>query len=207
MSFAVNICSPFFAVFMLRDMQFDYISYTIINLVMTIAQLVAFRRWGQYADSNGCIRVISLTSWMVPIIPVFWLFSQAKVYLIFVQILSGFTWAGFNLAVSNFIFDAVSEEKRVRCISYFNMINGLGVFLGAGIGGLIISRLPPIYGYGFFTLILISAVMRLLVRMIFMPMIKEVKNVEGISNLELFFRTTGVKPILGAVQDAISKFW
>ena len=207
MSFAVNLCSPFFAVFMLRDMRFDYISFTIINLAMIFAQLIAFRRWGQYADKNGCIRIISLTSLMVPVIPVFWLFSQDKVYLIFVQLLSGFIWSGFNLAVSNFIFDAVSEEKRVRCISYFNVVNGLGVFLGAGLGGLVISRLPLIYGYSFFTLILISAGARLVVRMIFIPMIREVKNVEGISNLELFFRSTGVKPIMGAVQDAISKFW
>jgi uncharacterized membrane protein YfcA len=86
------------------------------------------------------------------------------------------------------------------------VVNGVGVFIGAAIGGIIISRLPPIYGYGFFTLILISGGLRLLVRMIFMPMIKEVKNVEGISNMELFFRSTGVKPIVSALQDVINKF-
>jgi MFS family permease len=205
MSLAVNLAAPFFAVFMLRDLRFDYLSFTIVNTTMTLAMLISFRRWGAYADKHGCIRVISLTSWLIPVIPVLWLVSQNIWWLILIQILSGFVWAGFNLAVSNFIFDAVSEEKRVRCISYFNLINGLGVFVGAALGGLLINQLPPVYGHGFFALILISGFLRLAVRMVFMPRLKEVKNVERISNLELFFKTTGVKPIVGAVQGVFKQ--
>lgn len=204
MSFAVNIAAPFFAVFMLRDMRLDYISFTIVNTAMTLAMLLSYRRWGAYADRHGCIRVISLTSWLIPLIPVLWLFSRAIWWLVALQILSGFLWAGFNLSVSNFIFDAVSEEKRVRCFSYFNLINGLGVFAGAALGGLLITRVPHVFGYAFFSIILLSGFMRLAVRVIFIPMIREVKSVEPVSNLELFFRTTGIKPIIGAVQHAFN---
>jgi hypothetical protein len=41
------------------------------------------------------------------------------------------------------------------------------------------------------------------VRYVFLPKLHEVKPVESISNKELFFSVTGVKPLIGIVQDAL----
>lgn len=203
MGVAVNMSAPFFSVYMLRELRMDYITFTIVNTATMVSMLFFFQRWGFYTDKHGCIRVISMTSWMIPVIPVLWLVSSNVFYLIFIQIISGFVWAGFNMGVSNFIFDAVSEQKRVRGFAYFNMINGLGVFLGASLGGLLIQYLPTINASKFLTIFLLSGILRLIFRFIFTPMIKEVKKVECISNRELFYRATGLKPILEVVQNAL----
>jgi MFS family permease len=131
-----------------------------------------------------------------------WLVSSNKIYLGVIQAFAGFAWGGFNLAVSNFIFDAVSEEKRVRCVSYYNLINGLGLFAGAALGGLIVSGLPPIFGSSLLTIFLLSGILRLVVRIYFIPKIKEVKQVRSLSNLNLFFSVTGIKPMMDSSQAA-----
>jgi MFS family permease len=201
-SFANNVSSPFFAVYMLRELKFDYITYVVLAVLPTIAMLVSLPAWGKHADKAGCVQVIRLTSLLLPIIPMLWLVSTNKIYLGVIQAFSGFAWGGFNLSVSNFIFDAVSEEKRVRCISYYNLINGLGLFAGAVLGGLIVSVLPPIFGSSLLTIFLLSGLLRLAVRTYFVPKIKEVKQVRSLSNLNLFFSVTGIKPMMDSSQAA-----
>ena len=202
-SFAVNLAGPFFSVYMLRELNFDYLSYVLINTTPTLAMLLSLPAWGRHADRAGCMKVIRLTSLLLPLLPLMWLVSASKPYLIFIQIVSGFAWAGFNLAASNFIFDAVSEVKRVRCIAYFNLINGLGIFFGATIGGLLIEHLPRLMGSGILMIFLVSGLLRLAVRFVFLPGLREVKKVENISTLDLFFSVIGIKPILGVPQDSV----
>ncbi|MCX5778655.1 MAG: MFS transporter [Elusimicrobia bacterium] len=191
-AFAVNLSSPFFSVYMLRDLHFNYLTFVAVMVTPNIALLASLSAWGTYTDKAGCIRVIQFTSLILPIVPVLWLFSSAVWYLVLIQIVAGFAWGGFNLAVSNFIFDAVSEEKRVRCIAYFNLVNGLGIFFGAALGGLLVGRLPPILGNSILSIFLLSGILRLLVRSIFLRKIKEVKAVPSVSNLELFYKVIDI---------------
>jgi len=190
---AVSFASPFFAVYMLRELGFDYLSFVIINISVTLATLLSLQAWGAHTDKSGCISVIRLTSIIIPFLPMLWLISSSKPFLIVVQLISGFAWGGFNLAVSNFIYDAVSEEKRVRCIAYFNLINGLGLFLGASLGGYLVSVIPPINGSRFLSIFLLSGLARMLIRSFMLPNIKEVRKVSTISNADLFFGVIGLK--------------
>jgi MFS family permease len=116
---------------------------------------------------------------------------------------SGFAWGGFNLAVSNFIYDAVCEEKRVRCIAYFNLINGLGVFFGATLGGFIIGYLPSTLGSKILSIFLLSGLLRFGVRFAFLPHLKEVKKIHSMNNLTLFFSVIGLKPFPPLQQDSV----
>ena len=203
MSFAVNLSSPFFSVYMLRELKFDYLSYVIVISSATLATLLSLSAWGRHSDRFGCMKVIRFTSLLIPFVPVLWLVSTSKAYLTAIQLLSGFAWAGFNLAITNFIYDAVSEAKRVRCIAYFNLINGMGVFVGATLGGWLIAKLPPISGSKILTIFVLSGILRILVRSAFLPRLHEVKKVEEMTHLNLFFSVLGVKPLIVFVQDAL----
>ncbi len=195
LSFCVNIAGPFFAVFMLRDLNFSYVTYTIIVTTATIATLLTMNIWGHHADRVGNLKVIRLTSFFIPIIPTLWLFSHDVYYLVLIQIFAGFFWAGFNLSIANFILDAVTPEKRTRCIAYFNVINGTAICLGALLGGTLARMLPPIFGYRLLTLFLISGILRAIVAAIILPRVKEVRHVESVSSVDLFFSVIGIRPI------------
>lgn len=194
MNLCVNIAGPFFAVYMLRDLGFSYISYTIVMISATLISLVMMDRWGRHADIVGNVRILKICALFLPFIPILWLFSHNLVYLVSIQIFSGFFWAGFNISASNFIYDAVTPQKRSRCIAYFNVINGTSIFLGAILGGYLVYRLPPVNNYRLLALFLLSGLLR------FIPaigsfVIKEVRAVKRIKKKELFYSIIGIKSI------------
>jgi MFS family permease len=96
-------------------------------------------------------------------------------YLFLVQFVGGFFWGGFNLLQLNFVMEAVSPEKRIRCLSYLNVMNALALLLGSAAGGALIHRLPPFFGYSFLTLFLISCLVRLLVVFFMSAKVREVR--------------------------------
>jgi len=122
LTFATYMAAPFFAVFMLRDLQLSYVTYMALQVGSSLASLIALPLWGKHADLVGNVRVLRLSSFLAALIPMFWLLSHNPAYLMLVQILAGFSWSGVTLSAGNFIYDAVTPQKRVRCIAYFNVI-------------------------------------------------------------------------------------
>ena len=201
MNFAVFIGAPFLPVYMLRDLKFNYLLYTMITMTATLTMLLAMNHWGSHADHVGNRRVLRLTSFFIPLIPVLWLFSHNVAYLLFVQIFAGFFWAGFNLSASNFIYDAVTPEKRTRCIAYFNVINGLAVVSGSLFGGYLLKVMPPLWGYKILGVLLISGLMRFLSAFL-CSSVREVRPVKNISNARLFYSIIGMRPLLSVSGGA-----
>ncbi len=174
-NFSVNLAAPFFPVFMLRDLKFAYLTYTIVMIPVIVTTLIFINRWGKLSDHIGNIKVLKFTAFIIASLPLFWVFGHHPIYLILVQALGGFAWSGFNLCAVNFIFDSVSSPKRTRCHSYFNVINGLGISLGALSGGYLAAHLPALFGYQLIFLFAVSAVFRFLVMGMFISKIKEVR--------------------------------
>jgi len=187
MNFATNLAGPFFAVYMLRDLKLDYLTYVAIIATATMGNLTFMTFWGRRADRAGNIKVLKVTSVLVPLIPLLWIGSHQLYYLVPVQILSGFAWAGFNLASANFVYDASAPEGRMRYIAVFNAMNGSAICLGALLGGCLAAYLPPLLGYNLLTLFLISGLLRGLVAAMFLRRISEVRQVPETSTAELLF--------------------
>ena len=139
---AVNIASPFFAVYMLKNLGFSYLQFTVIISAELIASFITMGIWGKLIDEKGTKFVLYVCGMLTPLIPIFWLFSRNFYYLAFVEMFSGIAWAGFNLSSSNFIFDAVRPENRVRCIAYYKFFEGIAIFFGALLGGFLINKIP-----------------------------------------------------------------
>lgn len=197
-TFTTNLSAPYFSVHMLRDMHFDYLSFMLITLASTLTSLIAFPIWGRHADVIGNARILKITGWFIPFIPLLWLASHHVVPLFFVESIAGFIWGGFNLCAVNYIYDAVTPGKRLRCLGYFNLINGTAIFAGASIGGWLSSHLPPILGYPLLSLFVVSAVGRFLVHVSLSGKFKEVRHeVKKVSSFTLFYSVAGIRPLIG----------
>jgi MFS family permease len=178
-NFTTNLAAPFFAVYMLRELGFDYITYMAVTGCATLGNFLSLFFWGSYADRLGNHRVLVLTSWLIPLIPLLWVLNHNLYFLIPVQLLSGFAWAGFNLASVNFLYDATSAQERMTCISYFNAANGLALSLGALIGGYLATCLPPWHNSSILTLFLLSGLLRAIVAVL--VNFKEVRRTKEIN--------------------------
>lgn len=193
MNFSVNLAAPFFAVLMLRDLHFSYLRYSIITVMATLTVYATMARWGKLSDKVGNLKILKFTAPIIGIIPLLWIISRNSTFLVIAQVISGFAWAGFNLCSSNFIYDSVTPAKRTRCVSYFNVVNGLALCSGALIGGFLAPRLPLVFGFHLLSLFLISSVLRLIISLSFPWHLKEVRQVEDITMDRLFFSAIGRK--------------
>ncbi len=186
--FATAIASPFFAVYMLKDLGFSYTIWTIIIISSSLSSLLFMPLWGKFADKYGNLKVLRLTGAFVPLVPFVWLLtplimkinpSLVVVYLFITEFISGIIWAGFNLSTVNFIYEAVTRQRVALCIAYFNILNGIGVFIGATLGGVVSSMKFNLFGFNSLLFIfLLSGIARLLVYLFMIPKIKEVREVE-----------------------------
>jgi MFS family permease len=210
---AVNISGPFFAVYMIRDLKLSYTQIAIIDTGNIIIQIMMMRYWGRVCDRYGNRRVLVFTGWLISFVPILWLLSPDFYAIIGYQIFAGLVWSGFNLAVGNFIFDAVSPPKRARCVAYFTLISAIGLFFGSLFGGWISLYLPDhlfIFGWhitlasSLLVLFLISGLLRLLISSIFLTHIKEVRQVEHITTWELIYNFSMIKPVLGPIFDVFT---
>lgn len=188
--FSTYIAAPFFAVYMLEDLGFSYTKWIMIGMVGSLSSLFFMPLIGKFADKYGSIKILKITGVFIPFFPFFWVLTyffnpnsyKLVIFLFTLEFFAGILWAGFNLAYNNFIYDTVTREKTALCIAYFNVLHGLGIFIGSMLGGLILS-----FDFKFFIfspilfVILLSGVMRALSYFIMMPKIKEVREVEEFS--------------------------
>ena len=176
-SFAVFLASPFFPVFILRDLGFSYITYTIVTTTVPLASIVAVSYWGRRADAIGNRRIIRICCLIISVLPAMWLISRNVYFLLVIQTLAGIFWAGFNLCSSNFIYDSVIPEKRTRVISYFNTFTGISVCIGTLLGGFLATHIPPVFGYRLLTLFAVSSFLRIFASTILFRRVKEVRKI------------------------------
>lgn len=187
MNFTTTIAGPFFAPYMLRDLNLSYIVYTILNSAAGLATVGSMTWWGKRIDRAGSIKVLKITSLFVPFVPLGWALNHSLWWLVIMQLFSGFAWAGFQLSSGVFIFDAALPQNRTRYIALYNSLIYLGVSVGALVGGVLAPLLPPFMGSHLLSVFIVSGVARLAVALFFLPRIKEVRKVPQIEASELLF--------------------
>jgi MFS family permease len=173
----VAMVAPFFAVYILNDLHFSYFQYTLLVLAASLTTYGTQQYWGVLADKYGNIKIIRLTSLLISLIPLLWIFSTDLYYLIMVQLLAGLMWAGFNLTTGNFIYDVAVAGKRERCLSYYNFFSGIGLGVGALIGGYFYRYLPPWLGFSFYLSLILSGFIRVGAAVLLNLFVKEVRSV------------------------------
>jgi MFS family permease len=214
MNFAVAISGPYFAMYMLNDLKLSYLEYMCVVATGVLIQFVVMRSWGALSDQFGNRKILRVCGWLVAFNPWMWLISDNLVFLIFIQLYSGFFWSGFNLAAANFVFDAVTPAKRARCIAYQAIVNGVLVFIGSLIGGVMAMNMPDILTRSlswfvpsspFLALFLLSGVLRAITMAFLYPAFREVRAVQRIRGHELLVRVTTLRPLWGATYGFVNQ--
>ena len=185
LGFATMVSSALTTVYLLRYLEFSYPIYMVVILSSAFFSVLVLELWGKFADKYGNYKVIKITAIMIPFIPILWILSPSPLYLIFVaQLIGGVAWAGFHLASGNFIYDNVSKQKRAVAVSYYNILLGIGVFLGAGLGALLIKYLTTTLLESIFIIFILSGILRFAVVVFGLSNIKEIKNKKKIKSTE-----------------------
>ena len=213
MNFATAIAGPYFAMYMLNDLDLSYREYMVLVSAMVLVQFAVMRSWGKLSDQFGNRRILGICGALLSVNPMLWLVSTNFCWIIFIQLYSGLFWAGFNLAAANFLFDAVTAPKRARCLAYQSIINGSLVFIGSAIGGYAANNLPSglnaslalwVNESKFLALFVVSGLLRALIMLSLFPSFSEVRKVQKARGYQILVRVVSLRPLWGATFGLIS---
>jgi MFS family permease len=171
-SFAVNFTSPFFIVYMIKDLHLAYILIGTYTVISAVADLTGMGIWGHSSDRYGNRSIMVITTAVATVLPFFWIFtntSPLSIYLFIplLHLVGGFVWSGYNLCSVNMVFGIAPPERNSAYFAFWSIFNGLAAALGAIAGGFfskysyqLAQFLPVVNDSGFKLIFLISAMLR-----------------------------------------------
>jgi MFS family permease len=170
------IAGPFFSVYMLTELNFTYEIYALILLSNSVIAILVFPIAGKLTDKYGNINVLKFGAIIIPTLPIMWIFlTNPYAIMAGPQFFGGIGWTMFNLAASNFLIEAIPPKKRGYYLAYYNLLIGIGIFLGSLMGSILFSIMDP-FGLSFKAVFLVSGVFRGAVVIFLISKIKEIRE-------------------------------
>jgi MFS family permease len=157
----VQIASPFFLIYLADQVDASASLIGLTSAASTLASIPGQRFFGLLSDSKGPRWVQRVTGFVIPLVPALWGFIGKSWQAFPIQALSGFAWAGYNLASFNLLLEMAPEEDRPTFVALHHVIGGLGMAGGAALGGWVAQT------QGYRTLFLLSAAGRLTAALFF----------------------------------------
>lgn len=160
MQFAVYISGPYFAPFMLKNLELGYLQYMVLILLGYLGRVLALPWAGRIAKQRGPVRLMLWGALGIVPMSSLWLFHGSFWVLCAIQTCSGAAWGCYELAMSLVFIERIPGHHRMRVLSWFNTFNGLAMVAGSVLGGMILSFLGNTTA-AFMTAFLLSGVARL----------------------------------------------
>ncbi len=213
MNFTVAIASPFFTVFMLRDLQFSYLQYMTSLAFAVLLQFTTLGLWGRLGDIFGNRMVMLVTGGIIPVFPVLWLVSTNFWYVLVLQSLGGVCWAGFSLSSSNYLYDVAAPERRAVFSAVHNVLSSLAIFGGALLGGflsLVVPEHVSLFGHemtwtsSLWGVLAVSTLARAVAALTFLPRLREVREVRRTTAAGLMLRVARFNALTVLIFDTLA---
>jgi MFS family permease len=214
MNAAVGISSPFFTVYMLRDLHLSYLEFTALTGASVFVQFLMLNTWGRIADIYGNRLILIVTSISLPIVPSLWLLSDNFWALLLFQGLSGLSWSGFTLSAGNLLYELVPRTRRAAYVAFHNVGTAAGVFAGAMLGvalEVVLPRRTVVFGESttlsnLLYLFVISGIVRAVLAALLVRRVRELRKPRRTMSAQaLVMRVTGFNAMLGVIYDFIGR--
>jgi MFS family permease len=200
----VLIAGPFFVVFMLRDLHWSYLEYGLWMAVGMLGQVLTLHPWGQICDRFGSKKVLTITGFIVPFLPMVYLFTTHLTVLIVVNFVAGVIWGGLALGLQNYVFDVVRTEDKAKGVAFANAVNACGWFIGALLGSWLVNVVPEHLILGPWQIrppsnlpfvFMLSGVLRLVIVSALLSTFREARPVELLSHGAMVRELPLLKPL------------
>lgn len=201
----VAISGPFFNVWYVRDLKFDYFTLAFASAATILGTIISLPFWGKLADSIGNRKVILWTGFLIATVPIPYIFSNHSWQIWVLNFYTGVCWSGYNLSNFNYLLAAAGKSKPELKISLSVAMTGISVFFFSLAGGFLSTRLPELFGWQLKSLFLLSAILRFAVYgtlFVHFPVIEK----ENTSSIEIFHQIPGYRVGMGILRNAFRAF-
>jgi MFS family permease len=170
-NFSLNIAGPFFNVYMAQDLKFTTAMIGISSVATSATKVLTQRKLGELADRWGAGRIQMLSMFLIPTLPLAWIFVQHLWQVVLINSFSGVFWGAFELASFNFLLVFMPESKRARYSAIFQVVVTISLAGGAALGSAIISS-----PWGYIGIFLASAIGRILAALMFFRLMRRMRG-------------------------------
>jgi MFS family permease len=196
--FTVYLSSPFFTPYMLEQLAFDYVEFTLATAAMVAMKMISLPQWGKALDRFGPAAVYRLAIVLLALVPIPWLWISDFWGVAAAQAFSGFAWAGHEAAFFTLVLQTTRSSERPRAYALQAITTGTGQVLGGVCGGVFVSLLlDPRAVFA------VSAVARLAAVVVCGFALVEVFRHARIGRRTLLFRVIGLRPSGGPIHRPV----
>jgi MFS family permease len=203
---AAAMSGPFFNVWYLRDLHFNYLALSLTSCATIAGSIVSLPLWSRLADHSGNRKTLLWAGLLVGVVPIPYLFFTAPVAIWIINAGAGVAWAGYNLVSFNHMLGASENKNRARLTAYASTVTGTVVFSMTLVGGYLATRLPVLFTSQLQTLFLVSALVRIATFLFFFPRFHEYAPAAGKSAQEVFNEIPGYRVGLGLLRNFFRAF-
>jgi len=203
MYFAVEIASPFYAVYMLRDLNIGYVWFAAMTVIGAFARIISYKYWGRLNDKYGSRKILVICGIFACFTPLGWTLVSDVSSIALLKIFDGLVWSGFDTVIFNYLLDITPAGKRPQYVANHNVVTGIGVILGTAAGGLLAEMWASssfTWLHGLQILFMTSFILRLLC-LSFLPKISEVTIKQSdVPVSYVFWQAVAVEPARGLLN-------
>jgi MFS family permease len=141
-SFAVNLATPFFTVYMLKRLNLEMSFIIFLTVISQAAHLLFLKIWGKFSDvfSNKSVLAVSGPMFMISIL--LWAFTTLPEkhqftlpLLVGIYILMGMSTAGVNLGTGNISFKLAPKGNATAYLTASNFAIAIAASIAPILGG------------------------------------------------------------------------
>jgi len=145
-NFGVNLASPFFNVYMLRELDCPFWFVTLVTTLAGVASLVTNRFWVRLSSEFGHKPVVFLATLGNAFFPLCWVFIDRPWYWLLVPVhLLGMFNSVLALGPNNIMFKLAPDRNASAYLAVFNAAIGPATALAPVLGGLLSSTLASVH--------------------------------------------------------------
>ena len=143
-SFASNLAIPFFAVYMLTQLDMSLPIVVGLAVLGQLAGVVFLRVWGPMADRFGLKTVLSLSASLYLFVILAWTFTGVSdsyefnlALIVLLHLFAGVAFAGVTLTVGALSLKLAPDDKATAFVGIAGFVTFFGTGVGAIVGGLL----------------------------------------------------------------------
>jgi MFS family permease len=169
-NFSTNVAGPFFNVYMVQNLEFTAAMVGVAAVSLSITKLLIQKKVGELSDRWGHGRVQVICMFLIPILPLIWIFITQLWQVVALNFFGGFLWGAFELVSFNFLLQLTPDAVRARYSAIFQIVVTVSLAGGAALGSSIILW------WGYTGIFLISALGRIVAALFFLRLMGQFRQ-------------------------------
>lgn len=122
--FTIYWSAPYFAPFMLEELQFTYLQYMAAALCAIVFKAVFTSVWGHFVDQRGARMVYLAALLCVALVPLPWMLAGGIAGVLLAQALSGSAWSGYEVSYFSLLLEKSTRQTRPFVFAAQSIANG-----------------------------------------------------------------------------------